>query len=1678
MGTPDENLEMKKGISATEVSEPNEIRFADELNKAFFETWQTSGRSRRTKTFGRIRRLTAYFLVLIMIVTTVFPALMRDSTWAEPDNQIPAGDEMVTTSETEAVPETILSFERMNPVYTETVDYGTPEEDLELSGTLRAVVEMEVPKALKAAETKGVSGTDVSGSDSLFVQTAPAAVEEGYYDYYWYGYVAPRNEQELRLTGELVIYTIYYADETEGYRVHGTYAGLEEGFYACDKEGNITGIVKEVAVTWSRTVYEPEEADTYTFTAEPEEGYEYEGEDPTAEITVEEKEEETAAEESDGETMAGESDDETTESESVEDAESHSHDELEEECTCGTTTDKHDETCIFYTPECTCDQEESGHIKGCPLWNPDCTCPEESEGHTSESCPYYMPPADCDCGIDADCKPYQHLEGCPYFSATLECTCPGEKHDYANKDCLKYMQISTYSINGGGANDTASDTIMRNDSPTSGSASYTSAYTAGLTIPGSWVDYVNTIWRNKGYNEFAWTKAENTNAHMYSGTRWAWSGNTASQTTGTVTTNQYRIPAKSGTVWTVYSGEQLRYALINLASGDTVRLGANINLNGSAYSWASVNISTPSSKGLIFDGNGKTIYNLGSRDSSPVSSSIVDASNCSLFKRYTTLTISNVTFETAKLVSSLSSGYGGGYAALIGVSNGGYARTATDIEVNNCLIYAAGHAGIIHLSSSVAAGTSNWNRVFATGNYIYGGDHISGMTTRGGNVMTANNCASYDNLICSYGGHLSGFTPCSIQTTNLTDCFAANEIYGSALVSGFQGIPGGVFTNCYSSGKVEGYSQLAGFMFAEGTYGKQTINNCYSTTLVGLRSRAQGMTSSDQYQGGFVHFNSTNTDSVVMNDCYAAGEVGNYDVDLSAPKTVGGFVSSTTAGPNITKSYSNCYYDKQTTAMREWTAGDTKTLSNVTGVLTSTTTKGGIGLASGSYGTSGFTGFSDNSKWVYTAEHYPQLEVFANATAAAWGGADHTDAVRAWSLASTATVFLDTWETGYDWDTFGVRTAGEVSYDRPLSSTGLSDHVGYEYTYDTVREIVTDFTVTNVAANATTWTQMIPGGAPAELKDSLGNTTSITNNIAISASTGTVNNPGLDWYQVSETVNGQTGFRPLRLIAYMTVEAGASQSVPAGFYYDHRKDVELTMMDSITDNLVVGLDDARNWSTATTQGYPNTVAYYGGVTDPTGFSASNDAWVYTSIWRAKKDSNGDFVDSAGNPTTDDTKLVPEYSVKVTGVGTGNNLTMDEQKWNGGHPLYPDTSASHKYIITYFWMLSDGRYRFDQKVITITPGEYDVAVDVYNTTDDSANGTALYPAAAPDDGANPDYTYPTLTGDHTETLDNIYTTNVTAAWEKKYSNTTVDKMTVTLTAGDKTTVMGTATITGDIRDGTQITIPISCYYVDLVWDSSQNAYREVTLLETADITYTVGIDAEGGYYLRFNKLANVPATEVAWAYAHGDSTGIPSTAEAYINDLSHNIQIDLYVTEACELEITKELAGAVAEEDEQFVFQIDYCGNAASGPGAVERTMYAVAAIQAGNITWSGEFVNMPAGWYTVVELESNWRFDLLSSQLALDNSSAIVDASNAKVTMRIEGDRGTYLYKNERLDIPWANGKDSITNDMPSLGGASGSTKALPFQTDSGSTNSVEAVPVLENKRYKAKAMKQINQTV
>ena len=1093
------------------------------------------------------------------------------------------------------------------------------------------------------------------------------------------------------------------------------------------------------------------------------------------------------------------------------------------------------------------------------------------------------------------------------------------------------------SINGGGANDIIQDNYMNQNTPTTGNADVPAyGLTGGRAIPGRWIDYLNTMWMNKAYNKFAWTPAGANIGHK----GWAWSAKPCRNSALSIGDDPLRFPYRSNDpnysyttpdgklfiqyVWWIYSGEQLRYAMDNFQSGDRIHLAADINLNGSNNRWDQM---TGGNKSVVLEGRrsdnsrANRIYNLGCFTDSTTNGWTFFYS----FGRVVNNYMVDIEFVTPKVVARAN-----GSILDTRVSESIYMKNVSNTRG---MVYSRDGMGsglFQHTAGqkTVAEISNPANKIYdcyVDSSYVRGKDHTGGLSSFPQNVE-ARRISINDSLVISTGAHSGGLISCFDYASKFTDCYAGNvELYSAHCGGAFVGSAGngGDYLNCFTSGKVEGYRGQGGFTGGSpvGTWlstqsgagyspianrlpNRNTFINCYSTALVGVRSQSE-------VGGGFsgdIYDVNTNykKDPTVFRNCYAAGEVGTFG-DEANSKKFGGFIGEDLSqGKSYTSQFTNCYYDKQTTAMREWVLGDRNTVTQgspagLVGVLTTDTKNGYGGTIEGlttDWGASGFRGFTNNNEWVYTQEHYPQLASFVNASSSVWGSAQRAGKARAHSKASTATVMLNTWNEGYDWDDYGVRTKDVVNYARSLASTGKADHKGYEYTYDTVREITTEAPVTKSAS----WTHMIPGGAPV---DTNGDGIKDANAMEVSSSQGIqIKVPGMDWFSIGETVNGYDATRPIRLIAYMDIEAGEDKEIAVGSKYNHRTDVELMMADRLIDDLVIGFDDNKIWSTVKKGLYPNSARFWAlPTTNMNGeHFISKDAWLYTEIWRAKQNADGSFVTDAVNGKGSE-NLVPDISVKVTGAGTGNNTTLTEQKWNGDIPMQPDTSITRKYIVTYYWMLKDGRYRKDTKIITLKPGEYELRVNVKNDADDTDNNTALHIGTAKDEAANTAYVYSDTPLSTTNTTGIEYTRNSTGAWRKNKSDVVITKAKLEMKALDGT-VVGTKTVNGNLKEGDTITIPIKYYYNAYEHNASMGVEVESMKEQTVEVIYTVAKDALGGYYLRFNKLKNPPADEAAFALIGGDGTGIPSSAEAYINDTQYNIELTLWVKRGKNFEFIK------------------------------------------------------------------------------------------------------------------------------------------------------------------------------
>ena len=1102
-----------------------------------------------------------------------------------------------------------------------------------------------------------------------------------------------------------------------------------------------------------------------------------------------------------------------------------------------------------------------------------------------------------------------------------------------------------------GANELKMDNAVGNNVKTDGNQPVKEG---SVTIPAAWRNYVNTRFRNQ-YDPWKWAVPPASTPK--------WNGKTESVTADT----SKRI--------TVSTPQQLRGALAYYGNKGTpsehytIVLMRDMDMNGTNYNWSSCLINN-----LVLDGNGHTLYNLGC---------YIDEDN-RVYKGFLhgvlgsgsmcNATIKNLNFEGAKLVydAAVTSpanpnaphvGYGGlfifpsvgtGTITLenVHVRNSIVAQTSprqyegTTTAADGTQITLGGAVGILGYISKEGNASDKTpkdvsrlcqvSKCSVENSVVAGLGHPGALFTFVNGIYLKNSCGINNTVYSMTQAHGGLLCSCSATFSKLENCFASGEMYAQSGSGGLVGqmTRNGDIVRCFATGKLEASRTSAGFTSgggfnekdSEGNYYQYhvTITDCYTTVLVGLRSDNNSL-------GGFIGY----AGKATIDNSYAAGEVGDFSIDLTKKSNVGGFVTSRS---NL-HTYNNCYYDKQTTAMREWAAGKNKVLPGVTGLLTSTSPKNktatnskGYGMASGGNFGLGPTG------WTYTAGHYPQLNVFADATITDWGDAAVASLVRAASMASTATVFLNTWDEGYDWDKYGVRSSGKADYNRNVPDGTL--HKADKYTYDTVREIISPFTVTNDG----TWSELIPGGAKTKMKlvGALQGTES--KNVVIAGGKGTVAGPGMNWFSVTnadpQTSRAASLSRPLRLIGYMSIDAGndrteaAKNAVKDGGTYNHRMGVTLTMMDEITDNLVVGINDKDFWSTAKRAGYPTasnagvaqSTGFYGVPTDHTNhlatrFSASKDAILNTEIWRVDKDSAGNYIK---NP---DGTYKTKYSVKVTGEGTsGPTLTTDEKKWNGETPF--SVSEKQMYVVSYYWQLADGRYVTDSKLVEIVPSSLR-HLQVVACRSDNTPASTLQVDAQKGEVTS---LSPTATGSSVNTGDIPVANPSTAVWKKTNPDTVLKQLSVKMMDNDDN-LRGEATIDeATIRTVTStnpVDIPVKVTYfyttdVDQGPGSTQQ-FREESLETTATVTYQLCMTGDGQYYIQFNRsCANGTATPAdTVTHVSGDPL-----KDLNFKPMHYNVHVAILVEENAYLKVQKVVSNYTTPMAGQ-TFTIDLSGAAVS-----------------------------------------------------------------------------------------------------------------------------------------------------
>lgn len=1393
----------------------------------------------------------------------------------------PHAEEEPGEAEEEEQPEgtegSVLFFEALSPAARRKVEKGTLPENIRLPGELAAVSPMEEPE------------------EESFLQEEPK--EE---DARKRGYEAPEDEAELRELGERVIYTYRgtgeeaflrnllesLTGETEGlsgtesqeepqYRIYGAVGEEEAAWYACNEEGTITGRICMIPVTWDFASCDMETGGVYRVPAMAEAELAPETEMPYAEVEV-------------------------------------------------------------MDPECNCEVYEGSrsweHWDYCPCFEPvQCMCMEDGKEDHDESNPF--------CPLHGKdivklCRP----DGVTWVWGKLDALQAYlERGFILSQEPQVSYAVNMMSTNGGGVNDREQDDYIKNHIRVSGNVGSVSG--PNQTIPGTWIDYINTAWRNKAL-EFKWaTSADWTSVDT-------WTGGVSSSGTGDHTTNHTVIPkvTASGECH-IYYTEQLAYALkhygSSIGSSSVIKLvlEKNMNLNGSKYNWTPI---INEDRKLIFDGNGKIIYNLGifTGDQPNGKCCFVDLGSGSK--------IQNLEFRNAKMVATQEEAANQGLATTSLFGRIGDEKLSC-ISVKNSLICGGLWTGALfnHGSSKeivfrVPGADLEKNRIencYVDSCIIYGRGHVGGLGSMPNGKIIKNSYVK-DCFLVSGGQDFGAFVSCQSYTTEFIECFASNnEMYGMGLAGGFIGYgDGGTYEKCFASGILRGCYWCGGFTGGSGHWEDanattkikaEIFNTCYSTTLVLV---PKNITKSQS--GGFI--GKVTGTGTVFKDCYAAGEVGNYTVDTSSGSNslkIGGFIGDEEGFCT----YRYCYYDKQTTAMREWASGnwkgsvtssiDTANARGIRGVLTSgtKTSKSGAGLADGSVYTSahnpsdpGFVGFGSGS-WTSLNGRYPEIFALYYASGgrvSSWKGPDGKESpeiagiVTNASKASVQTVKLNTWESGYDWGSEGkgTRSAGTVSFKRNITE---NKYQGTVNTYDTVRDITWGGTVYNSG-----WKEMISGGAKASFD--YGNPEDISGRaVGISGTSIQVERPGQNWFQYATSQDDSAGRRPIRLIGLMKAEAGSDKEVSAGRYYSHRSNQAYSglqsatspsygegspyfgMANTVEEGLFIGTDNGKMWSQANMYRYPSTASSsYSGLN-------YNGAELYPSTSIPSGKSTKLYTEILRQGTS--TKV---YGLNLTGTADAAGKRARD-RWNARLPMYTDLALGRKYTVTYYWLLKDGRYVTDSRTVNVKPASYKLEMSVRDSASrGTVLGSALYLRAnqgrtSPSYDSSAAYPLGSVTAG-SRTLSGIpFRTNAVAAWRAK-EGYRVTGLRLEL-YNEKDVIVKSAEISGGITSGRKISLSgVPRYYYEIKNGQEYSQYTTDTLI------YTVGCDAvREVYYLSFNQTAGT------------------------VNDMRHNVKVYLYAEPLNTLTVKKTVEDGFGDK----AFDIRITLKSPSGAGYVGSVSY-------------------------------------------------------------------------------------------------------------------------------------------
>lgn len=303
--------------------------------------------------------------------------------------------------------------------------------------------------------------------------------------------------------------------------------------------------------------------------------------------------------------------------------------------------------------------------------------------------------------------------------------------------------------------------------------------------------------------------------------------------------------------WLISNARQMQKVHVALVDNETKYFKLTEDINMSGETWAQLNTTSPYNKLINFDGNNKTISNLGGtmfyvfkgsiKDVTFDGSTITPANKKGVLAGFIQGTGNYITNVDACNVSSFD-GSNGPCGGLVGLVNSGsdgvVSATFEDCDVTNVLVNSAGSSGCaggligkvdakVVLTNCTRTGSSVANTYDSVGGLI--GDATAEFTITNCSVENTNISGRY-----YVGGLVGRETVASGKTTSISKCSYKNSgtgISGTSYVGGLLGNKYGEgtvnITDCYVNSPIAASGAWAGGISSNHNKGTMTIDKCY-----------------------------------------------------------------------------------------------------------------------------------------------------------------------------------------------------------------------------------------------------------------------------------------------------------------------------------------------------------------------------------------------------------------------------------------------------------------------------------------------------------------------------------------------------------------------------------------------------------------------------------------------------------------------------------------------------------------------------------------------------------------------------------------------------------------------------------------------------------------------------------